>query len=56
MAISIKTIPMLTGAAAERFVREAEDLASVGRPVLTDAQKERLHAFLDKSRDFQFEV
>lgn len=33
MALEIKSIPVLTGETAERFMREAEERGKVGKPV-----------------------
>lgn len=54
MAISIKTIPVLRGEAAERFLHETEENSIYPAPQLSAERKEVLHTFLDKSRDFRF--
>lgn len=53
MAIPIKTIPVLTGEAAERFVKEAEENAKMPMPKLSPERKARLEALLKNSREFQ---
>lgn len=55
MAIAIKAIPVLTGDAAERFVIEAEANAKRPTPQLSPERRERLNAFLESSRQFQFQ-
>ncbi len=55
MAIAIKTIPVLTGEAAERFVLEAEENAKRPTPRLSPERKAALAAFLESSRQFQLQ-
>lgn len=55
MAIAIKTIPVLKGEAAERFVQEAEENAKRPTPRLSPERKAALTAFLESSRQFQLQ-
>lgn len=55
MAIAIKTIPVLTGETAERFVMEAEENAKRPTPKLSPERKSRLEMVLNQMRDFQFQ-
>ncbi len=54
MAITIKNIPVLEGAAAEEFVRNADENAVKATPRLSASAKKRLQKVLEKSRSFQF--
>ncbi len=56
MAITIKSIPVLTGEVAERFEKEAVENAQNPTPKLTPEQKARLEAFLESSRQFQIQL
>ena len=56
MAISIKTIPVLTGESADRFVREAEKNSSNIRPVVSEEVKHAIANMLEASRNFKFKV
>ena len=51
MVITIKNIPVLEGATAEDFVRNAEKNAVKVTPQLS---KKRLQKVLEKSRSFRF--
>ena len=52
MAIPIKSIPVLTGEAAIRFEKEAEENAKRPTPRLSPERKARLDTFLENSRRF----
>ena len=52
--ITIKNIPVLEGATAEDFVRNAEKNAVKVTPQLSVAAKKRLQKVLEKSRSFRF--
>ena len=54
MAITIKNIPVLEGATAEDFVRNAEKNAVKATPRLSATAKKRLQKVLEKSRSFRF--
>ena len=54
MVITIKNIPVLEGATAEDFVRNAEKNAVKVTPQLSVAAKKRLKKVLEKSRSFRF--
>ena len=54
MAISIKSIPVLTGQAAADFVAEADKNINLETPALTDNAIERLKSVYDKSKAFVF--
>lgn len=54
MAISIKSIPVLTGQAATNFVTEADTNKDHATPVLSAKAIERLKKVLDKSKNFTF--
>ena len=51
MAIAIKSIPVLTGEAAERFVMEAEANAKRPTPKLSPRRKARLERVLRNMQD-----
>ena len=53
IAIAIKSIPVLTGEAAERFVLEAEENAKRPTPRLSPERKARLEMVLQQMRDYQ---
>lgn len=52
MALMIKSIPVLEGKDAERFVKEAEEKSKTKRTGLSKERSERLKRFLEKSRNF----
>ncbi len=54
MAIEIKSIPVLTGKDAERFVKVAEQNYKNKSNGLTKEESEKLKKFLEKSRNFTF--
>ena len=54
MAMSIKSIPVLTGQAAARFVSEADSNKHQATPVLSEKTAERLRNVLKKSKAFTF--
>ena len=54
MAMTIKNIPVLEGAAAEEFVRSADENAVKTTPRLSATAKKRLQKVLEKSRSFRF--
>ena len=53
MAIAIKSIPVLTGDAAERFVLEAEANSKKPTPKLSPERKARLDKVLHYMKEFQ---
>lgn len=53
-AIEIKSIPVLTGKDAERFVKVAEQNYKNKSNGLTKKESEKLKKFLEKSRNFTF--
>ena len=55
MAISIKTIPVLLGETADRFVREAERNSANSRPALLEAMESAISDMLEASRNFKFQ-
>ena len=54
MAISIKSIPVLTGQAAADFVAEADNNKNQATPALSAKVIERLQKVLEKSKSFTF--
>ena len=54
MAISIKSIPVLTGQAAADFVAEADNNKNQATPALSAKAIERLQKVLEKSKNFTF--
>ena len=54
MAISIKSIPVLTGQDAAKFVAEADNNKNQATPVLSEKAAERLKKVLEKSKAFTF--
>lgn len=55
MAISIKTIPVLTGETASRFVLEAEVNSANSRPSLSETMEKAISNMLETSRKFKFQ-
>ena len=55
MAISIKTITVLLGETADRFVREAKRNSANSRPVLSEAMESAISDMLEASRNFKFQ-
>ena len=55
MAISIKTIHVLLGETADRFVREAARNSANSRPVLSEAMESAISDMLEASRNFKFQ-
>lgn len=54
MAMSIKSIPVLTGQAAANFVAEADNNKKQVTPALSEKAAERLKKVLEKSKAFTF--
>lgn len=54
MAISIKTIPVLMGETAERFVHEADVNSANSRPILSESMERAISDMLEASRNFSF--
>ena len=54
MAMSIKSIPVLTGQDAANFVAEADNNKNQATPVLSEKAAERLKKVLEKSKAFTF--
>lgn len=54
MALTIKTIPVLTGRSAEEFDRRADENAKLPTPQLTEEQKARIDEVLAKSKAFKW--
>jgi len=52
MAISIKAVPILTGALADDFVRQAEENERKPRRVLSAEQEEKIAEIMRRSREF----
>ena len=54
MAISIKSIPVLTGKTAVKFNEEANNNKNQATPTLSEKAAERLKKVLEKSKSFSF--
>ena len=54
MAISIKTIPVLMGETADRFVQEADVNSANSRPILSESMERAISDMLEASRNFRF--
>lgn len=54
MAMSIKSIPVLTGQTAANFVAEADNNKNQATPTLSEKAAERLKKVLEKSKAFTF--
>ena len=54
MAMSIKSIPVLTGQTAANFVAEADNNKKQATPTLSEKAAERLKKVLEKSKAFTF--
>ena len=52
MAMSIKSIPVLTGQDAAKFVAEADNNKNQATPALSEKAAERLKKVLEKSKRF----
>lgn len=52
MALTTRSIPVLEGEDAERFVKEAEEKSKNKSMRLSKEKSERLKKFLEKSRNF----
>ena len=55
MAMSIKSIPVLTGQAAANFVAEADNNKNQATPTLSEKAAERLKKVLEKSKTFRIQ-
>lgn len=55
MAISIKTIPVLTGETAERFVLEVDVNSANNCPSLSETIEKAISNMLETSRKFKFQ-
>lgn len=55
MAISIKTIPVLMGETADRFVREADSNSAKRCPELSEDMEMAISNMLEVSRNFKFQ-
>lgn len=57
MALEIRSIPVLTGETAERFVREADKRGLEGKPVQFSKEfAEAAERMIERSRKFQQEM
>jgi hypothetical protein len=54
MAISIKSIPILTGQTAANFMAEADNNKNQATPALSARAIERLQKVFEKSKSFTF--
>lgn len=54
MAVSIKSIPVLSGQTAINFVAEADSNKNQATPVLSEKAALRLRTVLEKSKAFKF--
>jgi hypothetical protein len=54
MAMSIKSIPVLKGQDATKFVAEADNNKNQATPALSEKAAERLKKVLEKSKAFTF--
>jgi ribosomal protein S13 len=54
MAMSIKSIPVLTGKTAMKFIAEADNNKNQATPTLSEKSAERLKKVLEKSKSFSF--
>ena len=52
MATPIKAVPILTGALADDFVRQAEENERKPRPVLSEEDEKRIAEIMRRSREF----
>ena len=55
MAMSIKSIPVLTGQAAANFVAEADNNKNQATPTVSEKDAERLKKVLEKSKAFRIQ-
>lgn len=56
MAIAIKTIPVLTGEMAERFVEMAEDSNHKATTVIPANLKNAIHRMMERSKNAEIKV
>lgn len=54
MATPIKAVPILTGDAADEFIRKAEDKASKPRHILSPEQEAEIAEIMRRSREYKF--
>ena len=56
MAIAIKTIPVLTGETAERFMEMAESSCQLATTVIPEGAQEAIHRLMDRSKNVKIKL
>lgn len=56
MAIAIKTIPILTGDVAERFMEMAENSRNLATTVVPNGAKEAIHRMMERSKNVKVKL
>lgn len=56
MAIAIKTIPVLTGEVAERFIEMAEDSRNMATTVIPEGASDAIHRMMERSKNVKIKI
>lgn len=56
MAIAIKTIPVLTGEVAERFVEMAENSRNMATTVIPEGARDAIHRMMERSKNVKIKI
>ena len=56
MAIAIKTIPVLTGEVAERFVEMAENSRNMATTVIPKGAHDAIHRMMERSKNVKIKI
>ena len=56
MAIAIKTIPVLTGEVAERFMEMAENSRNLATTVIPNGTQESIHRMMERSKSVKVKL
>lgn len=56
MAMAIKTIPVLTGEVAERFVEMAENSRNMATTVIPEGARDAIHRMMERSKNVKIKI
>lgn len=56
MAIAIKTIPVLTGEVAERFIEMAENSRNMATTVIPEGARDAIHRMMERSKNVKIKI
>lgn len=56
MSIAIKTIPVLTGEVAERFVEMAENSRNMATTVIPEGASDAIHRMMERSKKVKIKI